>query len=282
MQIFNGDLRRGAAILTVQRPGDGFGRGDAQPLGLDAEDQLGIQLAQQQIGCHPGQFDHQVGLAHQRHFQQAVAHGGVDPPSHRQACHIAAVADQTHQKLTVGFAAVIFQMEGIGLEGGQPLGALHQISQPAQRVFDVLGRDIGHIGKGAEGRHIGKKPFAELTHVHADRHTVHRCLGGLKHGFGDAQRGRKIVGGAGRDISQRRSAFQMHQTVEGLIQRAVTARTHHQIIIGRFPCHQRRQLTRPLAGIDGGHPARPYKGIHNAQQLTADSGLARLGIDKKQ
>ena len=173
-------------------------------------------------------------------------------------------------------------MEGIGLEGGQPLGALHQISQPAQRVFDVLGRDIGHIGKGAEGRHIGEKPFAELTHVHADRHTVHRCLSSFEHDFGNSQRGRKIVGGAGRDISQRRSALQMHQTVEGLIQRAVTARAHHQIIIGRFPCHQRRQLTRPLAGIDGGHPARPYKGIHNAQQLTADSGLARLGIDKKQ
>ena len=173
-------------------------------------------------------------------------------------------------------------MEGVGLERGQPLGALHQISQSAQSVFGLLGGDIGHVGKGAEGRHIGKIPFAELAHIHADRHTVHSPLGSFDHGFGDAQRRGKIVGGTGGNIAQRRAALQMHQAVEGLIQGAVAARAYHQIVIGRFPRHQRRQLARPLAGIDGRHPARPYKGFHNAQQLSADGGLACMGINNKQ
>ena len=172
--------------------------------------------------------------------------------------------------------------DGIGAQRGEPLGALQQIGQLAQRVFTALWRGVGHIGKGAEGCHIGKICVAEAAHIQLDRRAADGGLRRLFHAPGQAQGGGKIIGGAGGNIAQHRRLLAAQQAVDRLVQRPVAAGADHKVKRLRPPGGDIRQLAGPLGEVNGGLIARPHKGIQDRQEGAADGLLACVGIYQKQ
>ena len=228
------------------------------------------------------QIQRRLGHPQEQQLKHAVVHtdaGGIQlhKPAQRRG-----VAHGTEDELSLKAFAVGLHRAAVGAQGVQIAQPLQNVGEVPQRVFGCLGRGVGGAGKGAEGRHIRKVPVVVPSHVQRVRRTADGGAGGLVHGGGKMQTGGEVVGAAAGQIAQGRALGQLHNAGQRLVQRAVAAGAHDQVIVAAAP---------------GGHVTRLPAGLRNenVHQIAGAGELCRrvkqrgtgfclscTGIDDKQ
>ena len=98
----------------------------------------------------------------------------------------------------------------MGSKGGQTLNAFQNIRGLAEEIFGRLRRIVGHIGKGAESRHIGKIASVEAADIGIDHAAVNNIAGRHEHIVIEMVAGSEIIHRSGGNIAQRRGILQSH------------------------------------------------------------------------
>ena len=75
------------------------------------------------------------------------------------------VADHAEIEVVLQGVPVVFDLHVVRGDGGEGGDARHHIGQVAEGVLQVLGRLVGHLGKGPEGGHIDEGAAIELADV---------------------------------------------------------------------------------------------------------------------
>ena len=132
----------------------------------------------------------------------------------------------------------------IGAQGVEVLDALQDIGKVPQGVLGGLRGGIGGAGKRAEGGYIHEAALVPPADVQGAGRAAEHGHGGGDRVVGDMEAGGKVVGAALGQIAQQGPLLQAHQAGDDLVERAVAAYGHHQIVVAALPL-------RGLGGVSG-------------------------------
>ena len=282
MQVADLHPGGGGGVFAVQGPGDVLPGGDGDTADV-AEDHPGIVIVHAVQG-RDEVLQVQGGFGHpqQDQLEHAVVHVHPLGVQLHQAPQGGGVAHRAEDEVPVEGLAVGLHPAAVGPQGVQILDALQNVCKVTQGVLRLLGRGVGRLGKGPEGGHIGEIPSVMGPQIQGMGGALHHRPGRLLHGGGDPQAGGKVVGAAVGQIAHRRAVFQLHQARQRLVEGAVSAGAHHQVIVPA-------PLGGEAGGVPGGlgqhHPHQvpgPAEGGHGVKQRGGGLGLARPGIDNEQ
>ena len=217
-----------AAKFAVSGPADGVLRHDGQMIGLKMVDQTGFHGIVAEgledlvdLNGIPGHFD-------QRDLKQAVAQIHVVAGNVGETAHGFGVGDQPYRELIPDIDILCLYNGLISPDIAQGHGAPDNIGKMSQGILELLRRIIRGLCKQAEAGYISKIVLL----IEPSDITVKDLAGGddfrgFLHIRRDSQRAGKIIGGAGRDIANRkeRQFPVLHHTGNDFVQGAVTAGT---------------------------------------------------------
>lgn len=172
-----------------------------------------------------------------------------------------------------------------GLEPAERARAVHDVGKTAPDALVLLRGLIRHVGKDAEGRHIGEEPVRpERADVQRERMPVHDLLRRPDGILGQPERGGHVVDGAAGDIAKLRPLFirQGHETGDRLVERPVAAGADDQIVLRAARGDLARQIARAGGHMDRDLIAARGEDLQHLHERAADLRVAGVRVDEKQ
>ena len=169
---------------------------------------------------------HFLGSAYQQHLKFSVLHIYLVWIQCQNAANTGGIADCAEQEIILNRFVVQLHSDMNGPNLGKFLDAFQKISHVPQCILDALRGRVAGSGKGAERCHITEISVFKSADVIAHRTACQDGTGCLHRLGGKLQAGCKIVGGAGRDISDGNVRTAVHETVDGFVKGSITAAAH--------------------------------------------------------
>src|SRR5699024_351881 len=134
-------------------------------------------------------------------------------------------------KLILDHLAVMRHLDPVRRYIEKTLCTFQHIGQMSQDILCCLVGLVGYICKKAESCDVDENPIVKLPHIAGKSLPVHSIVSRRQDVPGNLEAVGKVVGSSRGDIAHRHPLLPGHHPGHHLVDCAVTAAAHHQIIV---------------------------------------------------